>query len=131
MPAIFIVNNRGIFPDPTLIDEDIIGNDKRKVVRREEPVFFIVNNRIMVEVGKSGKRILHQERKTASGRCNVFNPQGIDRVLAHKYSGSPPLTRMEQIAEVGIRNEELRSVRPTVAFEEINVGKFKEAAIDG
>jgi hypothetical protein len=38
---------------------------------------------------------------------------------------------MEQVTEVGIRNEKLRSVRPVVALKKVNVGKLKKAAIDG
>ena len=84
----------------------------------------------MVEVGKPCKRILHQECKTATRRRDVLHPQRVDRVLAHVYPGSPPLARVEHVAEVGVRDEELCSACPSIAFKKVNVGEFEQAAVD-
>ena len=91
MSAVFVVDDRGILSRPALVDEDIIGNDERQVVRREKPVFLVIDNRIVVEVGKPGEGVLHKKRQTAACCCDVLDPQGINRVLAHEDPGPPPL----------------------------------------
>jgi hypothetical protein len=49
MSAVFVVDDRGILSRPALVDEDIIGNNERQVVRREKPVFLVIDNRIVEE----------------------------------------------------------------------------------